>query len=365
MWGGNPPDAITRRSVRQRVIQVDYHGPVISAKGLTRQFGGRTVVENVTFDVDRSEIVALLGPNGAGKTTTMRMLAGLVTPTRGSVVVDGIELTPGSAGTLRGRMGFLTESPGLWDRLTVRENLAIYADLYGTDRPASRVEALLEVLGLASHASARTAELSKGLRQKVALGRALVHDPEILLLDEPLSGLDPEVSRSVRALIHDRRTRGCAILLSTHNLFEAERDADRIAILRGTLVAVDHTQALRARLRPTVLSLRTDGGASKWGAFVQGLGYTVETVDSTLRIRTSDAHRDTPAIVRQLVEAGASILEVRPELPHLEDVYLALVGHADSGTSGHPDQSGSEPVDSRRRETATHPRAEHPEAGRK
>ena len=198
----------------------------------------------------------------------------------------------------------------------------------------------------------------------MALGRALVHDPEILLLDEPLSGLDPEVSRSVRALIHDRRSRGCAILLSTHNLFEAERDADRIAILRGTLVAVDHTEALRARLKPTVLSLRTDGAAAKWGAFIQGLGYTVETVDSTLRIRTSDAHRDTPGIVRQLVEAGASILEVRPELPHLEDVYLALVGSADSGTSGEQDQSGSEPVDSRRRETGTHPPAERPEAGR-
>ena len=342
---------------------MDYHGPVISAKGLSRQFGGRTVVENVTFDVERSEIVVLLGPNGAGKTTTMRMLAGLVAPTSGSVVVDGIALTRGSAGALRGRMGFLTESPGLWDRLTVRENLAIYADLYGTDRPALRVEALLDRLGLARFASARTAELSKGLRQKVALGRALVHDPEILLLDEPLSGLDPEVSRSVRALIHDRRARGCAILLSTHNLFEAERDADRIAILRGTLVAVDHIQALRSRLTPTVLTVRTDGAASRWAVFVQGLGYTVEPVDATLRIRTSDAHRDTPAIVRRLVEAGASILEVRPELPHLEDVYLALVGRADSNSSQRTSPSGSGPDGSPPPDVGSRPQANQREAG--
>ena len=344
---------------------MDYHGPVISAKGLTRQFGGRTVVENVTLDVERSEIVALLGPNGAGKTTTMRMLAGLMTPTRGSVVVDGVELTPGSAGTLRGRMGFLTESPGLWDRLTVRENLAIYADLYGTDRPASRVEALIEVLGLTSHASARTAELSKGLRQKVALGRALIHDPDILLLDEPLSGLDPEVSRSVRALIHERRSRGCAILLSTHNLFEAERDADRIAILRRTLVAVDRTQALRARLKPTLLTLETDGATATWAELVRGLGYAVETIDSTLRIRTHDVTRDTPAIVRRLVEAGASILEVRPELPHLEDVYLALVGPADASSSNRTNNlSANGPEDGRLPETVTHSMAGPSEAGR-
>jgi ABC-2 type transport system ATP-binding protein len=204
---------------------------VIGTSRLTRRFGSRLVVNDVTLNVARGEIVALLGPNGAGKTTTLRMIAGLIAPTSGTVTIDGTIMNSSSGAALRRRMGFLTETPGLWDRLSVRENLAVYAELYGLDRVTDRVGGALETLALTRHADARAAELSKGMRQKVAIARALIHEPDVLLLDEPTSGLDPEVTRTIRTLLDQRRGAGCAILLSTHNLYEASRIADRVAVL--------------------------------------------------------------------------------------------------------------------------------------
>jgi ABC-2 type transport system ATP-binding protein len=195
---------------------------VISACGLTRKYGARVAVDEICLDVSHGEIVALLGPNGAGKTTTMRMLGGLIAPTSGTVTIDGVVMTRATGSALRARIGFLTEAPGLWDRLTVRENLRTYAALYALAEPNRVVESALDAFGLGSHASVRAAELSKGLRQKVALARALLHAPQVLLLDEPTSGLDPEMTRSVRGMLEEHRRAGCAVLVSTHNLDEAE-----------------------------------------------------------------------------------------------------------------------------------------------
>jgi ABC-2 type transport system ATP-binding protein len=162
---------------------------MISATRLTRRFGSRTVVDDVTLQVARGEIVALLGPNGAGKTTTLRMLAGLIAPTSGTIEIDGVPLTRATGMAVRSRIGFLTEAPGLWDRLTVRENLLLYARLYAVQKADHTVDRLLERFDLGARAAARTVELSKGTRQKVALARALLHEPAVLLLDEPTSGL--------------------------------------------------------------------------------------------------------------------------------------------------------------------------------
>src|SRR2546428_1153989 len=212
---------------------------MITASHLTRRFGGRTVVDNVTFEVGRGEIVVLLGPNGAGKTTTLRMLAGLLATSSGTVAIDGVQLTRATGGALRGRIGFLTESPGLWDRLTVRENLRVYAGLHALASADAAIDRILELVELSDRAGSRTAELSRGMRQKVALARALLHDPAILLFDEPTSSLDPEIARSVRRLLDERRAAGCAILVSTHNLDEAARLADRIPGLQGRPLALD------------------------------------------------------------------------------------------------------------------------------
>jgi ABC-2 type transport system ATP-binding protein len=298
---------------------------VIAASALTRVFGTRTVVDAVTFSVHRSEIVALLGPNGAGKTTTMRMLAGLVAPSSGGVAIDGIALTRATGSALRRRIGFLTEAPGLWDRLTVRENLRVYAAIHGL-RDADRViDRALETFGLVEGARSRTAELSKGMRQKVALARALLHDPAILLLDEPTSGLDPEITRGVRQLLEERRAAGCAILVSTHNLDEAERLADRVAVLHGRLLALDRPAALRQRLTTGRVSVRVAGDVNACLPVARRLDPAAIAAGGTLILTLPHADRDTPALVRALVAAGADVLEVRAEMPALEDVYLRLV----------------------------------------
>jgi ABC-2 type transport system ATP-binding protein len=299
--------------------------PVISAQHLTRRFAARAVVADVSFDVSKSEIVALLGPNGAGKTTTMRMLGGLIAPTSGTVVIDGVPLTRATAGALRARIGFLTESPGLWDRLTVRENLRTYAALYGLSQPDRAIERVTDVLQLSPQASVRAAELSKGMRQKVALARALLHEPPVMLLDEPTSGLDPEITRGVRRLLEERRAAGCAILVSTHNLDEAERLADRVAVLHERLLAIDRPAALRRRLATGRLIVRVTGDPARSLETVRRFDPAATIEGPVLVLKVVDAEERTPAIVAALVAAGAGVVEVRPEMPALEDAYLQLM----------------------------------------
>lgn len=298
---------------------------MISARGLSRRFGPRIAVDDVTLEVAQGEIVALVGPNGAGKTTTMRMLAGLVAPTSGSVTIDGILLTRATGSALRSRIGFLTEAPGLWDRLTVRENLRIYAGLYALAQPYYVVESTIESFGLVPYATTRAAELSKGLRQKTALARALLHAPSILLLDEPTSGLDPEVSRSVRGMLDERRQAGCAVLVSTHNLDEAERLANRVAVLHTRLLALDRPAALRQRLTTGRVIARVAGDGAAYLNTARAFDPAASIDGGAILLTLSHSHRDTPALVRALVAAGADVLEIRPEVPALEDVYLHLM----------------------------------------
>jgi ABC-2 type transport system ATP-binding protein len=301
---------------------------VIAVSHLRRTFDDRVAVDDVTFDVRASEIVALLGPNGAGKTTTMRMMAGLIAPTSGAVTLDGAPLARDTAGRLRTRIGFLTEAPGLWDRLTVRENLAVYARIYGLPRPDEAIAHALDAFTLADRGSTRAAELSKGMRQKVALARALLHGPDVLLLDEPTVGLDPEITRGVRLLLEERRAAGCAVLVSTHNLAEAERLADRIAIIRTRLVALDTPANLRRRARAGRTVIRVRGQASALVALARAGDPDAVADGDRLELALGRPEDETPAIIRALVGAGADVVEVRQEAPSLEEVYLRLVGAA-------------------------------------
>ena len=298
---------------------------MIAASSLTREFDGRTAVDAVSFEVSAGEILVLLGPNGAGKTTTMRMLAGLIAPTGGEVAIDGVRLTHATGGLLRSRIGFLTESPGLWDRLTVRENLRVYARLYGLVDGDARIARALDRLQLQDHGSARAAELSKGMRQKTALARALLHDPKILLLDEPTSGLDPEIARSVRMLLDERRAAGGAILVSTHNLDEAERLADRVAVMQQRLLAIDAPGSLRRRLTTGRLLVRVGADPAAYLAAARSVAPDARVDGGHLVAVLDRLDEQTPRLVAALVAAGAPIVEVRPEMPPLEDAYLRLV----------------------------------------
>jgi ABC-2 type transport system ATP-binding protein len=299
---------------------------MLSASHLTRRFDDRVAVDDVSFEVAPGEIFALLGPNGAGKTTTLRMLAGLIAPTTGTVRVEGEELTRRSAARLRGRIGFLTEAPGLWDRLPVRRNLQVYARLHGLPDADRIVDEALEMFELSARAFDPAAQLSKGLKQRVALARTLLHKPAVVLLDEPTSGLDPEASRDVRELILRLRGQGRAILVSTHNLDEVERIADRVAVLRGRLVASDTPRALRARLFGARLRVVLDGDATPFAGLLRQAGkHDVHAEGSVLSIVVSDHAAEAPDLVRSLVNAGADIVSVAPEEAPLEEVYLRLL----------------------------------------
>ena len=323
---------------------------LLSATHLTRRFNGRVAVHDVSFELSGGEILALLGPNGAGKTTTLRMLAGLIAPTSGDVRIDGQAVSARNASLARARVGLLTETPGLWDRLTVRENLTTYARLYGLASPAEAVEAQLQRFDLASRAGDLTAQLSKGLRQRVALARTLLHEPSVVLLDEPTSGLDPESAHEVRTLIRDLRARGRAVLVSSHNLHEVERLADRVAILRTDLVAVDSMAGLRARAPGRRLRIGIGANAAGFASSLAaslgpGSGLDIRAEGTSLSIalparqasdvrgQASDADAGTPALVRRLVELGAEIESVVMEEASLEEVYLQLLNTPTEQTS--------------------------------
>jgi ABC-2 type transport system ATP-binding protein len=299
------------------------------AIGLTRRFGSRLAVENVTFDVAPGDVFALLGPNGAGKTTTMRLLAGLIAPSSGTVRIGNDTLDRGNASRLRARIGFLTEAPGLWDQLTVRLNLTTYARLFGLPNPAKAVDAVLALFDIRDRAGDLAGTLSKGLRQRVALARTLLHDPGIVLLDEPTSGLDPESARDVRQLVQRLRDERRSILLSTHNLDEVERLATRVAVLRQSLIAVDTPDALRRRLFGMRVRVALRSDLPRFIGLIRSSGHEVrEEADAMFVALGGPGHAfaDTPGLVRYLVAHGADIETVIVEEPTLEDVYLRLLG---------------------------------------
>ena len=302
---------------------------MIVASHLTRTFGDRLAVEDVTFEVGRGEVFGLLGPNGAGKTTTLRMLAGLIAPTAGEASVAGVPLTKQSIDRVRGQVGFLTEAPGLWERLSVRMNLLTYARLHQLPNPQGVVERALARFGLSDRADSLGAELSKGLKQRVAIARTLLHDPPVVLLDEPTSGLDPQSARLVRDLVLELRTRGHAVILSTHNLDEAERLADRVGVLRGRFLAIASPTDLRRRIFGARVRVRVHGDASRFVQTVVCAGAKDVSADgSHVSFGLEDIESGTPAVVRALVQAGADVVSVAPEDRPLEDVYFALVGQS-------------------------------------
>ena len=296
----------------------------LTAQHLTRHFGDRVAVEDVSFELEPGQIFALLGPNGAGKTTTLRMLAGLIAPTSGSVRVGDEAMTPGAAPKLRGRIGFLTEAPGLWDNLTVHDNLKVYAQLYGMRDAEEAVSEALALFEISDRSTDRTARLSKGLKQRVALARAIVHRPSIVLLDEPTAGLDPESARDVRELIVAMRSEGRAVLLCTHNLDEVERVADRVAVLRSRLVAIGTPKELRQRLFTSRLRIHVSQDADTFADTLRASGVSDVRADGAW-LSLSEGTLTTPQLVRMLVDAGAGIEAVERDEPSLEDVYLKLL----------------------------------------
>jgi ABC-2 type transport system ATP-binding protein len=231
-----------------------------------------------------------------------------------------------TADDLRRHVGLLTESPGMWDRLSVRINLMTYARLHSLPHRDEAVRKVLALVGLSDRASDAAGALSKGLRQRLAIARALLHEPSILLLDEPTSGLDPASARQVRDLISDLRRQGRAILVSTHNLVEAESLADRLAVLNTRLLAFDAPAALRRQFSGARVEIEVEGPAERWLVPLQAQNArSIDASGSVLTVTLTDEDR-TPDFVAALVQSGARIRRVAPGERTLEEVYLSLVG---------------------------------------
>ena len=301
--------------------------PALAVDHLTKRFGRRVAFEDVCFQVGYGEVFGFLGPNGAGKTTTVRTLGTLLAPSSGSASVVGIPLTAENGPAIRARISIMPESPGLYLRLTVAENLDCFAGLYQLGDVRGRIERALRAVNLLDRADDLCGSLSKGLRQRVALARALLNDPAVLFLDEPTSGLDPVAAREVHALIGSLRERGVTIFLTTHRLEEAERLCHRVAILNTTLRLVGRPEELRGQLFTRKLDVRVRtplDDPDRIFAGVPGVdGWQPGAEGYVFRVADPDAA--APGIARALVAAGADILSIAPAHHSLEDVYLELI----------------------------------------
>ncbi|MBV9358135.1 MAG: ABC transporter ATP-binding protein [Chloroflexi bacterium] len=310
---------------------------MISAHRLRREFGARVAVDDVSLSVPAGTILALLGPNGAGKTTTVRMLAGLLAPTSGEAEVGGCDVRRHPA-AVRACVGLVTDAPGLHDQMTPRAYLDFFGQVYGLEAPerGRRIDALLDVLDLRAVAGVRMARFSRGMQQKVALARALLHEPRVLFLDEPTASLDPLATRMVRDLIVRLKNANRSIILCTHDLDEAERLADTVAILRsGRIVACDTPRALRAGVSHGTLVQVQVSLASPCAAALPLLAETdgvveprltpSQAAETELTYRTLDPRRTNPEVVARLVAAGAEVVSLASTTASLEDVFASAL----------------------------------------
>lgn len=299
---------------------------MIQTENLTKTFDSFTAVDRLSLDIAEGEVFGFLGPNGAGKTTTVRMLTSLIAPSAGSAIVAGYRVGTDDQ-TIRRNVGILTETPGLYDRLSAERNLRIYATLYEVPDVAGQVEKYLRLLGLWERRHDAAGTFSKGMKQKLAIARALLHEPKVLFLDEPTAGLDPEASRLVREFIAELKKEGRTIFLCTHNLDEADRLCDRIGVFKSRLRVVDTPKALRRQLYGRQVVFHLAEGAERFAAAIQSHSAIkqLQAVDNKLVLALDEPETHNPELIRLLVGAGAPIQFVG-ELRHsLEDVYLQLV----------------------------------------
>ena len=304
---------------------------MIETIGLGRTFDGNVAVEDLRLKVDEGEVFGLLGPNGAGKTTTIRMLSCLIKQTSGTAFVNGFEINKEPDSTnIRTMVGLLPESPGLYDSLSAHKNLEFFAQLYGVpkDKRERRIEELLRMLEVWDRRDEPVATYSKGMKQKIAIARAFVHDPRVVFLDEPTAGLDPEASFTVREFLISLKKEGRTVFINSHHLDEVERLCDRIAVMNRTVLAAGSPKELAARYwgRTTVIELA--GPEPSYAEVVRSLSFAsnVRMQDGKMLVDLDDPEKRNPIIVDALTRAGAKIEYVTELKRSLEDVYMKLVG---------------------------------------
>jgi ABC-2 type transport system ATP-binding protein len=306
---------------------------MIETLGLGRSFDGNVAVEDLNLKVKQGEVFGLLGPNGAGKTTTMRMLACLIRQSAGTAFVNGYEINKvADSEKIRSIVGVLPESPGLYDSLSSAKNLDFYARLYGvpSGKREERIETLLRMLELWDRKDEPVATFSKGMKQKIAITRAFVHDPQVVFLDEPTAGLDPAASLTVREFLIALKREGRTVFINSHHLDEVERLCDRIAVMNRTALAIGSPKDLARRYwgRTTVFEFAEL--QPRFVDIVRGFSFAtnVRAEDGRLMVDLDDPELRNPALVEALIRAGAKIEYVTELKRTLEDVYMKLVGGA-------------------------------------
>jgi ABC-2 type transport system ATP-binding protein len=300
---------------------------IIEVKGLSKSFEDRWVLSNVSFSVEEGDIFGYLGPNGAGKTTTMRVMLGLLKPTHGEALIGGRDMAVDSE--MRKKVGVLLEKNGVYDRLTAHDNLQYYARLYGVDDIERKIAEQLEIVGLTDRRDQKAGKFSKGMKQRLGLARAMIHDPEILFLDEPSSGLDPEAQKLMRDIILElSRKKKITVFLNSHNLDEVQRVCNRIAILQhGTIRASDTVENMRStysrpmmefafgdeavadRAQLVIAALVGEGSYFRKGAAIEAATDTVSAEE----------------LIERLVKNDVRVSEARRMKRSLEEVYIDII----------------------------------------
>jgi ABC-2 type transport system ATP-binding protein len=312
---------------------------MIDIENLTRTFGNLTAVNNLTLNVEKGEVFGLLGPNGAGKTTTIRLLACLISPTKGDATVAGYNIRRDPL-KVRQSVGILTENPSLYERLTAQENMEFFAQAYGVNDPAERqkrIKELLELFNLWDRRNDKVAGFSKGMKQKLAIIRATVHKPPVLFLDEPTAGLDPESAKEIRDLMAQLSQREkCTILLSTHHLEDAEKLCKRVMIMnKGRCILIGTPDELRQKISgQPVIQIGLTHVTPKVVAAVKANNevkeVNIKQDEDTLLVSVENARLYTPQILRSIFEADGQILTVNVFRPSLEEAYLKLIKEGES-----------------------------------
>src|ERR671936_756436 len=302
---------------------------VVRTEKLTKRFGQLVAVDGLDLEVTAGEVFGFIGPNGAGKTTTLRLLCALIAPTAGTAEIAGFRLGRDDA-RIRASVGILTEQPGLYERQSAWDNLVFCATLYGLkDRAArSQAERYLRLMGLWERRAEAVATFSRGMKQKMAIARAALHEPRILFLDEPTTGLDPDAAKTVREFIVALRGEGRTVFLCTHNLDEADRLCDRIAFFRHHVIRIAQPDELRAELygRATEIRLMPRPRPEDLALVRAVPGVRDARLENgSIIVEAPDPLRTNPLLVRALIDGGAQIAFVTERKPHLEDVYLKIV----------------------------------------
>ena len=332
LWKGEPNmeenDTQVSRETSPKALAKASANSVIFAESLSKSFGEVQAVKDLNLDIAAAKVFGFLGPNGAGKTTTIRMLAALISPSEGGAIVNGFHLGEDDH-QLRKSVGILTEAPGLYTQISAQQNLEFYAKMYEVEDIPGQVERYLRMLGLWERRKDQAGTFSKGMRQKLAIARALLHEPKVLFLDEPTSGLDPEAAKIVREFIEELRSQGRTIILTTHNLDEADRLCDRIAVFNGQLLALDTPENLRRKLygREVIFELSNLKASFAKALRQKSYVHSVEETHNNLSVTLDDPELRNPELIRELLDLGAEIRFVHENEQSLESVYLDLVSN--------------------------------------